>query len=233
MDSDTEVSKILAEALIVLCDFYRDDLTPEKILKQWARLAETVRSLPESSESVEVYQADARKLPAESDSVDLVLTSPPYINVHNYHQKFRRSVEALGWKVLTIAPSEIGSNRQNRGNRFVTVIQYALDMVLAIREMARVARPGARLILVLGRESTVRGVPFLNVAFHFLMENSFRNWLFEELVWKTSDARNVSSSTGMAIKYERTYCTFASPQIYPTKVMAWRRPELSRAEPCQ
>ena len=49
-----------------------------------------------------------------------------------------------------------------RGNRFVTVIQYALDMVLAIREMARVARPEARLILVLGRESTVRHVPFFN-----------------------------------------------------------------------
>ncbi len=162
MDSDTEVSKILAAALIVLCDFYRNDLSADKVLKNWERLAETVRSLPESSESVEVHQADARKLPAKSDSVDLVLTSPPYINVHNYHQKFRRSVEALGWKVLTIAPSEIGSNRQNRGNRFVTVIQYALDMVLAIREMARVARPDARLILVLGRESTVRGVPFFN-----------------------------------------------------------------------
>ena len=49
-----------------------------------------------------------------------------------------------------------------RGNRFVTVIQYALDMVLAIREMARVARPEAHLILVLGRESTVRHVPFFN-----------------------------------------------------------------------
>ena len=160
--SDTEVSRILTAALVVLCDFHRQDLSTDKVHKVWLRLAETVRSLPISSESVVVYQADARKLPVECDSVDLVLTSPPYINVHNYHQKFRRSVEALGWNVLTIAPSEIGSNRQNRGNRFVTVIQYALDMVLAIREMARVARPEARLILVLGRESTVRHVPFFN-----------------------------------------------------------------------
>ena len=161
-ESNTEVSRTLAAALVVLCDFHREDLNVDKICKVWLRLAETVRSLPVSSESVIVYQADARKLPVESDSVDLVLTSPPYINVHNYHQKFRRSVEALGWDVLKIAPSEIGSNRQNRGNRFLTVIQYALDMVLAIREMTRVARPGARLILVLGRESTVRRVPFFN-----------------------------------------------------------------------
>ena len=161
-ESSTDVSRILTAALVVLCDFHREDLNADKVHKVWLRLAETVRSLPVSNEAVVVYQADARKLPVESDSVDLVLTSPPYINVHNYHQKFRRSVEALGWNVLTIAPSEIGSNRQNRGNRFVTVIQYALDMVLSIREMARVARPETRLILVLGRESTVRRVPFFN-----------------------------------------------------------------------
>ena len=161
-ESGTEGSRVLAAALIVLCDFHSGNLSVDKVHKTWLRLAETVRSLPVSNESVLVYQADARDLPVESDSVDFVLTSPPYINVHNYHQKFRRSVEALGWNVLTIAPTEIGSNRQNRGNRFITVIQYALDMVLAIREMARVARPGTRLILVLGRESTVRGVPFFN-----------------------------------------------------------------------
>ena len=161
-ESRTEVSRVLAAALVVLCDFYRKDLSVAKIHKTWLRLAETVQSLPVSSEPVVVHQADARALPAESNSVDLVLTSPPYINVHNYHQRFRRSVEAIGWNVLNIAPSEIGSNRQNRGNRFVTVIQYALDMALAIREMARVARPEARLVLVLGRESTVRRVPFFN-----------------------------------------------------------------------
>lgn len=161
-DSPTTVSRTLAAALIVLCDFHRENLNASKVHQAWGRLVHAVRSLPISGEAIVVHQADARALPAESNSVDLVLTSPPYINVHNYHQKFRRSVEALGWNVLSLAPSEIGSNRQNRGNRFITVIQYALDMVLAIREMARVARPASRLILVLGRESTVRGVSFFN-----------------------------------------------------------------------
>jgi SAM-dependent methyltransferase len=161
-ESGSGVSRILAAALVVLCDFHREGLNTDRVHKTWLRLANTVRSIPVSGESVVVHQADARALPFEADSVDLVLTSPPYINVHNYHQKFRRSVEALGWNVLSLAPSEIGSNRQNRGNRFVTVIQYSLDMVLAIREMARVAKPGTRLVLVLGRESMVRGIPFFN-----------------------------------------------------------------------
>ena len=161
-DSAPGPVRSLAAALVVLCDFYREHLDADLVHKTWLRLEKTVRALPESTGSVVVHHADARALPVANDSVDLVLTSPPYINVHNYHQKFRRSVEALEWDVLAIAQSEIGSNRQNRGNRFLTVIQYSLDMALALREMARVARTGARLILVLGRESFVRGTRFFN-----------------------------------------------------------------------
>ncbi len=157
-------AQALAAALVVLCDFHRTHLGPDTAHKAWLRIERTVRTLPESASRVSVHHADARALPVESGSVDLVLTSPPYINVHNYHQKFRRSVEAMGWDVLTVARSEVGSNRQNRGNRFLTVIQYALDMTLALREMVRATRAGARLILVLGRESSVRGTRFFNGA---------------------------------------------------------------------
>ena len=152
----------LAAALIVLCDFHRKHLDAVTIQKTWLRLDRIVRCLPESGNRVTVQHADARALPFESGSVDFTLTSPPYINVHNYHQRFRRSVEALEWDVLALARSEIGSNRQNRGNRFLTVIQYSLDMALALREMARTARCGSRVVLVLGRESSVRGVRFFN-----------------------------------------------------------------------
>ena len=155
-------TKNLAAALVVLCDFHQKHLDVETVHKNWQRLERVVRDLPDYTSPVSVRHADARALPTESGTVDLVLTSPPYINVHNYHQQFRRSVESLECNVLAIAHSEIGSNRQNRGNRFRTVVQYALDMVLALREMARTAKAGAHLILVLGRESSVRGTRFLN-----------------------------------------------------------------------
>ena len=154
--------RILSEALVVLCDFHREGLDARRIRQTWARLVQIVDSLPETNRSIAVHQADARDLPVEADSIDLVFTSPPYINVRNYHQQFRRSVEAMGWKVLAIAPSEIGSNRQNRGNRFLTVIQYSMDIVLALREMSRVTKTGGRMVLVVGRESTVQHVPFYN-----------------------------------------------------------------------
>ena len=154
-------TKDLAAALVVLCDFYRH-LDVSRIQTVWLRLRETVLALPESIAPVTVHHADARSLPHDTGTVDLVLTSPPYINVHNYHQQYRRSIEALAYDVLSVARSEIGSNRQNRGNRFLTVIQYSLDMSLALREVARVTRPGSLSIVVIGRESMVCGVRFFN-----------------------------------------------------------------------
>jgi hypothetical protein len=106
--------------------------------------------------------SDARQSPLSDGSVDAVITSPPYINVFNYHQNYRPAVEMLGWRPLQAAPSEIGANRKHRMNRFLTVIQYCLDMRLSLRETARVMRPNAPLIIVLGRTSNVLGASFRN-----------------------------------------------------------------------
>lgn len=109
-----------------------------------------------------VHHADARRSPAAEGTIDLVLTSPPYINVLNYHQNGRAAMEALGWDLLNVARSEFGANRKHRGNRFLTVIQYSLDMTQWLTEMRRVLSTTGRMIVVIGRESTVRGVAFKN-----------------------------------------------------------------------
>jgi hypothetical protein len=64
--------------------------------------------------------------------------------------------------MLKVAHSEMGSNRKHRGNRFLTVIQYSLDIELAIKSFARALVPNGLLIMVLGRESKVRGAAFGN-----------------------------------------------------------------------
>ncbi len=94
--------------------------------------------------------------------VDLIITSPPYINVFNYHQNYRSIMEVLGFNLLKVAASEIGSNRKNRGNRFRTVVQYALDMETALDSFARSLSKNGILVLVVGRESKVRGISFSN-----------------------------------------------------------------------
>lgn len=108
------------------------------------------------------FLGDARKIQLTDASVDAIITSPPYINVFNYHQNYRPAVELLGWKPLEAAPSEIGANRKHRQNRFLTVVQYGLDMAECLDEMARVLKDQSPLVLVVGRTSNVLGVSFGN-----------------------------------------------------------------------
>jgi len=157
-----ERSKIICNALVVLLDIFQNQLTSCLIQSKFASLAALIRSLPYSEKPIKAELYDARSMPLQNDSINFVITSPPYINVFNYHQNYRRSVEVLGWDILRVARSEIGSNRANRGNRFYTVAQYCIDMVNAIIEISRVLRPGGRAIFIVGHESNVLGTPFYN-----------------------------------------------------------------------
>lgn len=159
---DERLQYQLLETLIVLLDFYKPDLSSNKLFATWKRLKKLVLELPFSEQPIEVFHADARQTPLSASSVNLVITSPPYINVFNYHQQYRASAEALNWDLLKVAQSEFGSNRKNRGNRFLTVIQFCLDITQTLGELARVCCIDSRIVFVVGRESTVRGTKFLN-----------------------------------------------------------------------
>lgn len=157
-----EPAKVLLDTLIVLLDFYKNDLCVDKVFETWEKLQNKVGTLPFSEAAIGCSNDDARTLPLPESSVDFVLTSPPYINVFNYHQQYRASVEALGWDLLKVARSEIGSNRRHRSNRFLTVVQYCLDMTDVLLELRRVCKPDSRIVIVVGRESNVRKTRFFN-----------------------------------------------------------------------
>jgi len=152
--------RMLLEALIVLLD--EDIKSDQSYVSRWATIRKIVLGLPYTATPVRAIFGDARQIPLPDTSVDFVLSSPPYINVFNYHHNFRPQIESLGWKPLVVARSEIGSNRKFRQNRFLTVIQYCIDMALALAELRRVCTNSARIILVLGKESNVHKTPFYN-----------------------------------------------------------------------
>ena len=155
-------AKILCSALVVLLDVFKNPVSNALVQGKFKALSELVRGLPYSTDVIKADLHDARSLPLQNQSVDFVVTSPPYINVFNYHQNYRRSVELLGWDLLRVARSEIGSNRANRGNRFHTVVQYCIDMADTLQELARVLKPGGRAVFIVGYESRVLGAPFHN-----------------------------------------------------------------------
>lgn len=160
-NGQSEVSNLLS-TLVVLIDLFNNDLSMTLLQKKWDALKRIVLEIPFSSAPINMNMGDARQLACENSSASLLITSPPYINVFNYHQKYRRSVEALGYDVLAIAKSEFGSNRKYRGNRLFTVVQYCIDMALSIKEAIRVCKEDSRMIYVVGRESKVLGYSFCN-----------------------------------------------------------------------
>ena len=192
-DKDTR-TRIVLSALVVLLDVYNNQISQELIEKKWNGLKGILLNLPQSVNEIKVEMGDARHMSLKDGCVDLIVTSPPYINVFNYHQKYRRSVELLGYDVLKIARSEFGSNRKNRSNRFLTVVQYCIDMAIALREAGRVCKQDARLIYVVGRESKVLGISFCNSELIFLIATEILGYkclLRQERAFKNRYGKNI------------------------------------------
>lgn len=155
--------QVLLLNLLFLSEKDKGLTVKDSIYRSYNYIKNAILKLPFTEQPIKALLADARNAGTEFNSeVDLILTSPPYINVFNYHQNFRAIIELFHFDLLRVAHSEFGSNRKNRGNRFKTVVQYCLDMELAIRSFWTAMKPNAKLILVLGRESNVRRIPFYN-----------------------------------------------------------------------
>jgi DNA modification methylase len=134
----------------------------------------------------EVRIADARKASfLRKDSVDLVVTSPPYLNAIDYMRGHRLSLVWLGWTLAQLREIRSASVGTERGDtvqsplvrrmmsgqedldslppRFQAIVaRYAADIVQVTEEVARVLRPTGRAVFVVGN-STLRGV-FLDNA---------------------------------------------------------------------
>ncbi len=162
LNDEESFINILNQALVIMLDFSNKEVTHTRIFHIAELITDFVQKLPYSEKQINAYNADSRKVPLQNSSVNLVITSPPYINVFNYHQQYRTSTEALNWNLLEVAKSEFGSNRKHRSNRFITVIQYCLDIASTLQELLRICRNESRMIFVVGRESNIRGTAFFN-----------------------------------------------------------------------
>jgi SAM-dependent methyltransferase len=130
---------------------------------------------------VVVKQGDARKLAIETSSIDLVLTSPPYLNAIDYMRCSKFSLVWMGYTVAElrgIRAESVGteaSSTQAMDAEWVKLLieqlglkprlsnrdhallaQYVWDMGRALAEVSRVLRGGGRAVYVVG-DSTVRG----------------------------------------------------------------------------
>ena len=149
--------------VLFLCEKDKKLTLRDSLIKNVIYIRDLFFALPYTKKSVIANLGDARSLGLQyKNLVDLVITSPPYINVFNYHQNYRGIIECFGYDILKVATSEIGSNRKHRSNRFKTVVQYAIDMGHTLFNTSMALKQGGRMIFVVGRESMVRKTPFYN-----------------------------------------------------------------------
>lgn len=130
--------------------------------------------------TVTVQEGDARHLHIDDGSIDLVLTSPPYLNAIDYIRcsKFSlvwmgHSIEALRRRRSTSVGTEVGLHgskhlevqevvsdldlRPKLTGRYERILmRYVDDMQRVIGEIARVLAVGGKAVFVVG-ENTLRG----------------------------------------------------------------------------
>jgi len=121
-----------------------------------ARLIDTLTRIPHAMVQgrgpVSVIQADSRFVPfVETESVSLIVTSPPYLNAYDYHKYHRQRLHWIGGdrSVQFARDLEIGSHdeftRQNARPE-----GYFGDMGACFAEWARVLKKGGRCLIVIG-----------------------------------------------------------------------------------
>lgn len=151
-----------------------------------------VKALPDGNQQIgppaKIRRSDARRMPIDDASVDLIITSPPYLNAIDYLRGHKLSLVWMGYQIEDIRELRslsIGTEKSSTGNLQDDVASYAMrkmgncevlpmrerkqlakylhDMDKVFSEMHRVLKPGGRIILVVG-DSTRRGIFLKNSA---------------------------------------------------------------------
>ncbi len=107
-------------------------------------------------------KADAREMPLQSESVDVIITSPPYLNKIEYTQVYSIENELFFGKQERGLPSAIGLDvrldpkeilelhNYLKGDDPLIAYKYFRDMKKVIEEMYRVTKPGGKVVIVVG-----------------------------------------------------------------------------------
>lgn len=109
--------------------------------------------LPEAACRIAV--ADARRLPFSDASVDVIVTSPPYVSMIDYTMASRLTYIWMQWPMSSEREDEIGARFKRR--RKAVMSEYELAMMQAWSEMKRIAKPGGSIAVVLGSSRTHAG----------------------------------------------------------------------------
>ncbi len=117
--------------------------------REMLAMAKVIKSVPQ----IRVICGDARRLEVQSGSVDLIITSPPYVNALDYHRMHKDSMLWLDMDFSLFRKNEIGKHSRFSGNRFRLLSCYLGDMLRCMIEMNRVLKKDKFCVIVVGNSS--------------------------------------------------------------------------------
>lgn len=147
---------------------------PRAPFSAWERQVRTFRAYYETAApkaEASLYVGDARKLTFHKDSVDAVVTSPPYLNAIDYLRTSKFSLIFLGSRLSELRTiraksvgTEVGLAPGHLPSRFDALVdegvsdpsrrpmvrRYVQDLRAALSEAYRVLKPGGRALYVMG-----------------------------------------------------------------------------------
>ena len=109
---------------------------------------------------IDIREGDARALNLESESVDGIITSPPYSIALDYIENDFHALKTLGYDPEKLREKFIGV----RGKGKERIDLYNEDMKKSLQEMYRVLKPGRYAVLIVGN-ATYQGKEIKTVEF--------------------------------------------------------------------
>ena len=119
----------------------------ESVLKSVARNAAATRYGVSSFLTGDVRKLSEKDIP--DNSIDLIVTSPPYGNATDYHLYHRFRLLWLGFDPIQLGKVEIGSHLKHQREASGYESYYS-DMVTALNSISRVLKQGRYAVLVIG-----------------------------------------------------------------------------------
>lgn len=109
-----------------------------------------------SNTSVKVYQADSQKLTFLKDnSIDHIVTSPPYANTYDYYLYHKFRIQWLGYNLKEVQDNEIGS-RDKHSSKRKEISTFSECISNCLKEMSRILKPNKLAVIIIG-DSVIRG----------------------------------------------------------------------------
>ncbi|MCL0048059.1 hypothetical protein M1N20_01170 [Dehalococcoidia bacterium] len=103
---------------------------------------------------MDIKVGDSRRLPLETESIDGIITSPPYSIALDYVANDAHALKALGYSLAEIREEFIGV----RGKGQVKINLYNEDMKKSLKEMFRVLKPNKYAVIVIGNATYLGGM---------------------------------------------------------------------------